>query len=114
MSNLVIYSHTKPTFGSVSVPFLCFFCQLKMIKLLTYGLVVFLNCHLRKHFRQEPVPQVTSAPGHTIVLRLPLTAAKKLQHNHCGLSDTVKPLLHILKPQPAHPLQLYVYINCAM
>lgn len=54
-----------------------------------------------------------SHPG-TIVLRLPLTTAKKLQHNRCGLSDAVKPLLHIPKPHPAQPLQLYAYPNSAL
>lgn len=78
------------------------------------------TAHLRPHIMvyffklsfKKTLPPGAGAPGYTIVPRLPLTATKKLQHNHRGLSDTVKPLLHILKPQPAHLLQLYVYINC--
>lgn len=61
----VLLTHPQTSEEPWSPPLICIFCQLKMIKVLTYSLILcfsffFFHCPLRNIFRLEPVPRVTS------------------------------------------------------
>lgn len=88
------------------------FCEINMIKLLTYTRLL---CFLLSF--KKILPSWTTAPGHIWGQCRPDccdNAAMEIRHNQCGLSDTVRLLVHVLKPQPAHPLRSTLNINYTM
>lgn len=85
------------------------FCEINMIKLLTYTLLL---CFLLSF--KKILPSWTTAPGHIWGQSRSDccdNAAKELRHNRCGLSDAVRLLVHVLKPHPNHLLRSSPPIN---
>lgn len=81
-------------------------CGTHMIKPPTYTVVL---CFLLSF--KKMLPSWSTAPGHTRGQSLLWQRSAELQHNGGGLSNTVRLLVHVLKPHPAHLLRSSPPIN---
>lgn len=78
------------------------YCEINMIKLLTYSLSL---CFLLSF--KKILPSWTTSRGHgggQCRSDCCDNAAEEPRHNHCGLSNAARLLVHVLKPHPAHLL----------